>query len=56
MAVIAINPLGERFFFESIKDMANELDITIPTAHTYVQKGNILSRGKKEGWQFIYDK
>lgn len=56
VSVIAIDPDGNRISFNSIKEMAQKLNITIPTAHTYIRKGNILTRGKKKGWQFIYDK
>lgn len=56
VSVIVIKPDGNRISFNSIKEMAQKLNITIPTAHTYVQKGNILTRGNKKGWQFVYDK
>lgn len=47
---------GNNYTFKSIKEMANSLNIKIPTAHTYVQKSRILSRGKFEGWYFGYEK
>lgn len=56
VAVIAVDPNGNKISFNSIKEMAQTLNIAIPTAHTYVRKGNILTRGNKKGWRFIYDK
>ena len=54
VSVIAIKPDGEKLYYNSIKGMAQELNIKIPTAHDYVRNGHILKAGRMKGWQFIY--
>lgn len=54
--VFSIDNYGVKTLFESIKDMAENLDIKIPTAHTYVQNSRKMSRGRFEGWVFGYEK
>lgn len=53
--VFALDIDGKKTTFSSIKDMAEELNIKIPTAHTYVQKSRVRHGGKFEGWCFGYE-
>lgn len=53
--VSVLSPCGKKSSYDSIKQMAENMDIKIPTAHSYVQKSKALSAGRFEGWLFIYE-
>lgn len=53
--VSALNPYKEKEVYNSIKEMAESMNIKIPTAHSYVQKSNTLKQGRFKGWLFTYE-
>lgn len=53
--VVVLPPSGKKKSYESIKKMAEQMNIKIPTAHSYVQKSKTLSSGRFEGWLFTYE-
>ena len=54
-AIIAIEPDGIKRHFESISEAARDLKIDWGTLYYLLKNGNVATKGKFKGWQFIYE-
>lgn len=52
--IIATNPGGIEFTYESIKHLREVLDMTPTTVNRALKSGEPLTRGPKAGWRFRY--
>ena len=53
-AIIAIEPDGTQRHFGSGREAARELEINQGSLSRYLKSGNVLTKGPRKGWQFIY--
>ena len=54
-AIIAIEPDGTQRHFGSGLEAARELEINRTSLRRYLKNGHVQTRGKSEGWQFLYE-
>ena len=53
-AIIAIKPDGTELHFGGVNEAARELGINNGNLCTYLKPGNVLTRGPRKGWQFLF--
>ena len=53
-AIIAIEPDGTKRHYGGIAEAARDLERDKSNLCTYLKTGNVLTRGKFKGWQFLF--
>ena len=54
-AIIAIEPDGTQRHFGGVHEAARDLEMNSSNLFKYLESGHVLTQGKFEGWQFLYE-